>query len=53
MRSASSVRAERAHDRAERVLARTEEELAVEEGVLTDQIVQSFKYGTVGRPGVP
>jgi septal ring factor EnvC (AmiA/AmiB activator) len=42
------VRAERAHDRAEVALARTEAELAAEEGVLADQIVQSFKYGTVG-----
>jgi murein DD-endopeptidase MepM/ murein hydrolase activator NlpD len=40
--------AERAHDRAEEVLARTEAELAAEESVLADQIVQSFKYGTVG-----
>jgi septal ring factor EnvC (AmiA/AmiB activator) len=42
------VRAERAHDRAEVALARTEAELAAEEAVLVDQIVESFKYGTVG-----
>jgi murein DD-endopeptidase MepM/ murein hydrolase activator NlpD len=40
--------AEQAHDRAEDVLARTETELAVQESVLADQIVQSFKYGTAG-----
>jgi murein DD-endopeptidase MepM/ murein hydrolase activator NlpD len=45
---AEQASAERAHDRAERVLARTESELAAEEATLADQIVQSFKYGTVG-----
>jgi murein DD-endopeptidase MepM/ murein hydrolase activator NlpD len=45
---AEQASAERAHDRAERVLARTESELADEEATLADQIVQSFKYGTVG-----
>jgi murein DD-endopeptidase MepM/ murein hydrolase activator NlpD len=45
---AEQASAERAHERAERVLARTEVELATEESTLADQIVQSFKYGTVG-----
>jgi murein DD-endopeptidase MepM/ murein hydrolase activator NlpD len=40
--------AELAHDRAERALARTEAELADEEATLAQQIVESFKYGTVG-----
>jgi murein DD-endopeptidase MepM/ murein hydrolase activator NlpD len=40
--------AERAHERAEQQLARTERELALEESILTDQLGESFKYGTVG-----
>jgi murein DD-endopeptidase MepM/ murein hydrolase activator NlpD len=40
--------AERGHERAERALATTEAALATEEQVLTDQIVESFKYGTAG-----
>jgi murein DD-endopeptidase MepM/ murein hydrolase activator NlpD len=42
------VDAEHEHARAEERLAHTEALLAGEEEVLADQIVQSFKYGTVG-----
>ncbi|HSK23699.1 MAG TPA: peptidoglycan DD-metalloendopeptidase family protein [Egicoccus sp.] len=41
-------RAEADHRRAEGILERTEELLVVEEAVLADQLVESFKYGTVG-----
>jgi murein DD-endopeptidase MepM/ murein hydrolase activator NlpD len=40
--------AEQAHERAEQLLDRTEQALALEESILTDQLVESFKYGTVG-----
>ncbi len=36
------------HERAEAQLERAEEALAHEEAVLTEQIVEGFKYGTVG-----
>jgi murein DD-endopeptidase MepM/ murein hydrolase activator NlpD len=45
---AERASAERAHERAEGVLASTEAALETEEQVLTDQIVESFKYGTAG-----
>ena len=38
----------RDHERSERLLAATERLLAEEEALLVDQIVQTFKYGTVG-----
>ncbi|MEX2504722.1 MAG: peptidoglycan DD-metalloendopeptidase family protein [Egicoccus sp.] len=41
-------RAEADHRRAEAILDRTEELLVEEEAVLADQLVESFKYGTVG-----
>ncbi len=44
----AQARAEAAHTRAEARLAATEERLVTEEAILTDQIVQTFKYGTVG-----
>jgi murein DD-endopeptidase MepM/ murein hydrolase activator NlpD len=42
------ARADADHRRAEAILRRTEELLVVEEAVLADQLVESFKYGTVG-----
>ncbi|MFA9429525.1 murein hydrolase activator EnvC [Egicoccus sp. AB-alg2] len=45
---AEQAEAEADHRRAEDVLARTEERLRREEQLLTEQIVESFKYGTVG-----
>ncbi len=40
--------AEADHRRAEQLLVRTEQELADEEDRLAEQLVESFKYGTVG-----
>jgi murein DD-endopeptidase MepM/ murein hydrolase activator NlpD len=45
---AEQAAAERAHERAEQVPTNTEAALETEEQVLTDQIVESFKYGTAG-----